>query len=202
MEMRSKLAGIEGIVGYHGIEYDCISLDYHETGSLMEMQEMQPDYVPPIGLRLQWMTEAIRIVAACHKARVLLFDIALRNFVIANDQSLRMIDFGAAFVLPPDTDMRTAKSDELLATVKHDLLYLANALYSIATWTPYENFEGLCHNKWPAYNSFPSVEGVPLGYLIRACWTRRIGSAQEMLAYCEGHRSRRRLKSRGKATPW
>ncbi|GAM85018.1 hypothetical protein ANO11243_030210 [Dothideomycetidae sp. 11243] len=195
-----RVAGIKGVVGFHGLEYGCISLDYHPIESLDMLQLKRPEYLPPIDVRLKWMTDAIRIVAACHEARVLWIDIALRNFVVAADQTLRGIDFCDAYILPITTDMATANIDGL--TVKHDLFYLANALYSIATWTHYENVVGICGIKWPAYNEMPGIEGVPLGYIIRACWERRISSAQDMLKYCMGHKSRRRLKSRYAVTPW
>ncbi|KAF2154789.1 hypothetical protein K461DRAFT_319307 [Myriangium duriaei CBS 260.36] len=195
-----RLAGVEGVVGFHGVQLGCLAMDYHPLGSLKDRFDMTAD-PPPIQLRLSWMSQAIHIIAACHKAHVLLFDIALRNFVIANDNSLRAIDFCDATVLPTDVDINSV--NVFGATTKIDLFYLANVLYSLATWSYFQRScvleaTGSFESTWPALDPFPSVMGVPWGSLILGCWHRHFDTAEQVVKYCNSRRVRRRLKRQGK----
>ena len=46
-----------------------------------------------------------------HIAKVLIFDIAFRNFLLTDKLSLKMIDFDQAAVSSPDTGMTTGNDD-------------------------------------------------------------------------------------------
>lgn len=194
LDAYDRLAGVEGVVGYHGLQLGCIAMDYHPLGSLQEHLLRTPK-VPPVQLRLKWMSNAIRIVAACHKAHVLLFDIAMRNFIIADDYTLRAIDFSDSQVLPLDADLETAEHNGVTAIL--DIFHLGCVLYSLATWSCFEN-QRVWGGNWPAADFFPSVKDVPWGPLIHACWHRQFTRVEQVVKYCNSRRYRRRFKQQTK----
>lgn len=170
-----RLYGVQGIAEYFGLESGGIAMKYYPKGSLEKCLSDSDE-----STRLKWMVEATKIIRNCHEARVLLFDIAMRNFVVSDDMTLRAIDFAAADVLPYGTDMVTADRDGM--TVQVDLFHLGCIIYSLATGTKYQA-DCWSMASWPI--EFPSTENVTAGHVIRGCWEARYSSAQEMLEELE-----------------
>lgn len=156
-----RLRGRSGIAEFHGFLSGGIALHFYPTGSLESF--VSSAQKPPLHARIRWMTEAARIVKACHDARVLLFDIALRNFVIAEDGTLAAIDFAQAVVLPTNTDMSQANDDGL--TTRIDIFHLGGVLYSLSIWS---RMEMDCDDEehWPSLQGFPDTTGIPWASLI------------------------------------
>lgn len=73
--------------------------------------------------------QATDIVARCHERGVLTFDIALRNFLLADELSLRIIDFANSSLMPLDLDI--TKADVEGCTFHLHLLHLSSVIYSI-----------------------------------------------------------------------
>jgi hypothetical protein len=71
-------------------------------------------------------------VAACHDKKVLWFDIALRNILLADDWTIRAIDFANSTAEPLDADPNATSSDGY--TAKVEVLHLVNVIYSISRW--------------------------------------------------------------------
>lgn len=69
-------------------------------------------------------------MAACHERKVLCFDIALRNILLADDMTIRAIAFANSTVVPLDADVQATASDGYSARV--EVLPIANVLYSIS----------------------------------------------------------------------
>lgn len=166
-----RLYGVPGIAEYFGFESGGIAMKYYLKGSL---ERCLPD--ADESTRRRWMVEATKIIRNCHEARVLLFDIAMRNFVVSDDMTLRAIDFAAAYVLEYGVDMVIANSDGV--TVKVDLFHLGCVIYSLATGTKYQA-DCFDEKDWPT--EFPPTENITAGHVIRSSWEGRYSSAQEML---------------------
>ena len=113
----------------------------------------------------------------CHERRVLVFDIALRNFLLTEELDLRMVDIANSLLLPPGTDVSRARVDG--GTVKVDLFHLSNVVYSILAW---KEFECRCEEEaeWPSLDLMPDLSGVGCGQVIRDCWMRKFGSVKEL----------------------
>lgn len=118
------------------------------------------------------------IIARCHERGVLVFDIALRNFLLADDLSPRIIDFANSSLLPQDVDITRADDDGCTARV--DLLHLSNVIYSIMTW---RNFSVDCamESEWPTIEEIPNLGGLLLAPVIRACWNREYTTIQDLV---------------------
>lgn len=125
----------------------------------------------------------------CHKQRVLVFDIALRNFLLTEDFDLRMIDFANSALLELDADVSKADVDG--GTAKVDIFHLSNVIHSILTWRV---FSCRCEEEaeWPSLDQMPDLSGVSCGQVIRDSWLMKYGSVQELaleLRACAGNGS-------------
>jgi len=189
-----RLIGCRGIAEFRGSIADSLALKYYPAGSLENRLVSSECSMPPLGLRLRWMSDAVHSINSCHEARILLYDIALRNFVITEDLTLLAIDFEQASIFPEDTNLETAE-DHLGVTVRVDMFHLGCVLFSLATWKKC-HIECRSEEHWPLLESLPCVTGIPWGYLIWSCWVKRFRNCGELLRYCSKPRARRRRKMR------
>ncbi|KAI4153450.1 MAG: hypothetical protein L6R39_001567 [Caloplaca ligustica] len=117
----------------------------------------------------QWITSTIKTMSHLHKCKILVDDLALRNMLIADDMSLKMIDFGNSSVLPLDADL--TKVDEDGFTVQADIFYLGCLIYSIAAWEKFEFCLIDTKYELPPLSELPDLTTVLFGELIKRCWT-------------------------------
>jgi serine/threonine protein kinase len=174
-DIYERLRGVPGIANCIESNSDGILLEYYRNGSLGDCSSSQPP--PAMAQRWNWALQAVECVARCHERRVLVFDIALRNFLLTDEFDLRMIDFANSSLLPVDEDVSKADVDGL--TVKVDILHLANVVYSILAW---REFSCRCEEEaeWPSLDRMPDVSGMDCGEVIRDCWLMRYVSVQEL----------------------
>jgi serine/threonine protein kinase len=161
-DIYERLRGVPGIANCIESNSDGILLEYYRNGSLGDCSSSQPP--PAMAQRWNWALQAVECVARCHERRVLVFDIALRNFLLTDEFDLRMIDFANSSLLPVDEDVSKADVDGL--TVKVDILHLANVVYSILAW---REFSCRCEEEaeWPSLDRMPDVSGMDRGEVIR-----------------------------------
>lgn len=111
------------------------------------------------------------------RKKVLWFDIALRNLLLADDWTIRAIDFANSTTLPLDIDLATADWDGY--THKLEVLHVTNVIYSISQW---ERFQVNCAyaHKWPPTDSFPSTQHLDLGPIITKAWNHHYQTIAEL----------------------
>lgn len=131
-------------------------------------------------VKTTWILSAISTVYHLHHvSRVLVYGIALRNFLLTDDLStLKMIDFGQASIFPPNTDITTASNDG--TTTQVDIFHLGCVIYSIS-WQSYHN--DLAHHDWvpPPVEDLPKLDGLgPWGEIIKKCWCCQYRSSKEL----------------------
>lgn len=108
-----------------------------------------------------------RALAHIRDRRVLVTDIATRNFLLDTDLSVVFCDFNNASLLPAQTDMETADDDGY--TVAVDIGLLGGVMYEIVTgskceidlYNDNEPTDGRAH--WPKRADLPSTENLWLG---------------------------------------
>jgi serine/threonine protein kinase len=87
-----RLANVPGIAKYLGATKDGLLLEYYKNGCLEDY--MQENLLPPTwSQRMDWIVQIVDVYAACHARNVLVCDIALRNILLADDYTIRAIDF-------------------------------------------------------------------------------------------------------------
>lgn len=118
-------------------------------------------------LKVKWIISLVNTFSYIHSCKVFVDDIAPRNILILDDQP-KVADFGQSVLLPLDADIASANTNDL--NVRIEILHLGWILYSIASWhvNKYYFFDENPDLCWPV--SFPNVDGVVCGEIIKKCW--------------------------------
>jgi serine/threonine protein kinase len=175
-EVYERLHEVPGIARCIECTNNGILLEYYSKGSLSEYISCHDQ--PSMPWKWYWILQATDIIARCHKKGILVFDIALRNFLLADDFSLRLIDFANSAPVPESMDITRVDVDG--CTARLDLLHLSNIIYSIITW---QKFSVRCDSEteWPHLDQMPDLKGLQCGQMIRNCWTRTYSTIQELV---------------------
>ena len=166
----------KGLVDRLEISEDGIFLQYLPNGNLEAHIASQAE--PTRSDKVEGIRRIISTVLHIHRKKVLLYDIATRNVLIADDGSLRMIDFGQCSILPEAIDMSTA--DDNGCTVRSDIFHLGCVIYSTAMWTKFEFDLFGRQFKFPRLDNLPSVDGVFCGKVIQKCWGGIYSNVEEL----------------------
>jgi serine/threonine protein kinase len=94
-EVYKRLHGVPGIAKCIECTNNGILLEYYPQGFLSEYISCHD----PPSMAWKWFLQATEIIARCHQKGILVFEIALRNFLLADDFSLRLIDFGFLYTI-------------------------------------------------------------------------------------------------------
>ncbi|KAI9833639.1 MAG: hypothetical protein M1819_003592 [Sarea resinae] len=173
-----RVGRCDGIADCIASSEEGILLVYYKRGDAATFLEREKEL--GWSVKARWILSVMQAVSQLHRAKLLIYDIALRNFLVADDGlSLRMIDFGQCSLFPLDTADITAVSDNGL-TAQVDLFHLGSTIYSIAVWKRYEN-DLLNHEfQLPPIKDLPDVGHLPCGDIIKKCWTGRYRDAGEV----------------------
>ncbi|KZF20818.1 hypothetical protein L228DRAFT_284744 [Xylona heveae TC161] len=168
----------DGIATCIDISDDGILLAYYKRGTVEEYMEKQATE-PERRQKAKWISSVLKAVHSLHDSKILIYDLAVRNLLIADDsQSLKMMDFGQCSVLADDDDIATANDGGL--TAKVDLFHLGCVIYSIEAWRVYECDLLETGFELPPLNALPSVSGLVFGGIIEKCWTGQYQSTDQL----------------------
>ncbi|PWY83764.1 TKL protein kinase [Aspergillus sclerotioniger CBS 115572] len=146
---------------------------------------------PPKSLQLSWFRTMARTLAYIHAQKVIVADIASRNFVLDSDLSIKMCDFTEAIDMPLDTCMENAGFGGY--SVQTDIGQLGAVMYEVVVGEKceFDIFEGVpveaSRGVWPRREELPSTEGLWVGLIIERCWTEG--------AFCTAYDLRRALEA-------
>ncbi|KAE8146643.1 kinase-like domain-containing protein [Aspergillus avenaceus] len=140
---------------------------------------------PSAQLQLTWFRDMARTLGYIHDRRVLVADIASRNFLLDSNLCLKLCDFSEASLLPLDSDMETV--DDNGYTTRIDIGLLGSVMYEVATGNKCEidlfkdNLPTDGRAYWPERKFLPSTRGIWLGWIIEGCWDGGFSSAHGLL---------------------
>ena len=154
----------------------CLLLALYERGDLERYVERELEV--DRSRKAEWILSMIRTILHFHNAKVLVDDMALRNILVADDLSLKMIDFGQCALFLIDADI-SAVSDHGL-TAQADIFHLGCLIYSIVTWKRYEC--DLATRGWtpPSLSDLPDIEQLFCGDIIQKCWSAKYTSMKQL----------------------
>ena len=171
-----RLGKIDGIAECIEISERGILLQRHKRGDLELFIEREAE----IGrnLKAAWISTLIKTVLHLHNSRVLNSDIALRNVLVSDTLSVKMIDFGECILFDMDTDIDTANDHG--QTAEADLFHLGCLIYSVATWNIFHH--DLFEHNWtrPFLSDLPSTNGICWGETIRKSWVGDYATMQQL----------------------
>ncbi|THY90939.1 hypothetical protein D6C95_06459 [Aureobasidium pullulans] len=157
-----RLEGVQGLANCLRVSSNGVELDYYQNGSLEDY--MRANDPPVWRQRLNWINQLLDFVAACHEKKVLWFDIALRNLLLADDWTIRAIDFANSTALPLETDLATTDWDGYTQKLEWEK-FQVNCVYA---------------HEWPLADSFPSTQHLDLGPIITKAWNHHYQTIAEL----------------------
>lgn len=174
-----RLGECDGVVSYIDFSETSTRLSVMENGDLRSY--LTQHNKPSKSLQLSWFRVMARTLAYIHDRRVLVADIATRNFLLDSDLSIKICDFTESIIMPPDTCMKTADYEgysirtdiEQLEAVMYEMVVEEKCAFDIFKNVSSESGSGI----WPNRENLPSTQGVWLGSIIE---NRRC------ISYCGG----------------
>ncbi|KAK3069947.1 hypothetical protein LTR53_011304 [Teratosphaeriaceae sp. CCFEE 6253] len=189
-QVYERLHDVPGVAKCIECTSNGILLKYYPNGSLSEyMSRHRPPSMP---WRWHWALQAAEIIARCHARGVLVFDIALRNFLLTDGLNLRIIDFANSTLVPLSVDITRTSVDG--CTVRLDMFHLSNVIFSILTWQTF-SVECAMESEWPDINHMPNTSDLDCSSMIEKCWARRYNTIEDLIL--EMHRCAKTLSSTG-----
>ncbi|KAK3075583.1 hypothetical protein LTR53_001021 [Teratosphaeriaceae sp. CCFEE 6253] len=174
-----RLRGVPGVAKCIECTSNGILLEYYANGSLSEYISAHSHNPPSMSQRWRWAIQATDIIARCHERGVLVFDIALRNFVLTENLDLRIIDFANSSLVPLSPSIDFSRVNVIGCTAGLDLLHLSNVIYSIMVWQTF-SINCAVESEWPRIDQMPDVKGLDIGQVVHKCWTRKYTGVQDM----------------------
>ncbi|KAH8698348.1 kinase-like domain-containing protein [Talaromyces proteolyticus] len=169
-----RLGVHEGIIQCLKIQDESIELAFANEGTLLTY--IQTHSPPTKDFRFEWIRSLTDTFVYVHSRRVLVQDIDLQN-ILVHDSSLKLVDFGQSFILPPNADMKHACVNE--TTTSMEILHLGCIFYSIAAWTKFKYYY-FDHWRWPLLEELPDTNDIICGDVIKKCWTAKYATIEEV----------------------
>ncbi|KAL5357648.1 kinase-like domain-containing protein [Aspergillus floccosus] len=176
------LAKVEGVLKPFQISDTEIRMPYIRHGSLEKYLNANQATVD-IAQLLRWFHEAAEVISRVHERRVIVADIAARNFLVNDDLEILLCDFSESVIIPEGEDLDAFISEDFLS-FKLDIARFGSMIYKIVSSQRYEFFvdprietdldEGgaKMYKEWPTDEQLPNTEAVFLGDIIRRCWLK------------------------------
>ncbi|GFN13470.1 hypothetical protein AtubIFM55763_001180 [Aspergillus tubingensis] len=112
-------------------------ISYEQTNKLNKQSLKHEGHVVDSSQRLQWLQEAAHIIHRVHERRVLVVDIATRNFLLDEDLSLHMCDFTESTIVADDEDMAEFIFEDF-TPVKSDIARFGSMMYEVISGNLFE----------------------------------------------------------------
>lgn len=175
IKVYERLGRYKGIISCLQTTNYGIELAFADEGNLQDYIGTKPE--PLQSLKTGWILSVIDTLSYVHSKRVLVDEIALRNFLVADGQ-LKLSDFGQSALLPLSTDMDTVCDNDL--TTKIEILHLGWVIYSISKWGVhlYYFFDKQHQMEWP--KEFPPLEKVFCRSIIDRCWRGEYANMKDL----------------------
>ncbi|OJJ67155.1 hypothetical protein ASPBRDRAFT_349942 [Aspergillus brasiliensis CBS 101740] len=179
----SHLGHIPGVIKPYQVSDTEIRMPYMRQCSLSHYLRAHRDGVDN-HRRLQWLQEAAHTIRGIHERRVLVAEIATRNFLLEEDLSLHICDFTESVIVANDEDMSDFVSDDYVS-VKSDISRFGSMMYEVISGNQFEFYvipdietdldddpEFKTFKTWPTADRLPDLNNVFLGDVIGRCWAR------------------------------
>lgn len=127
--------------------------------------------------RQNWILQTLDDFTAIHAKEVLVRDIFLRNLLLADDLTIRALDFGQSWLLPLDHTGELHDEDNY--TEMAEVFNVTNVIYSLLRWEKFE-LEIISMDEWPDAKELPSTEGLPLRNVVIGAWSRQFRTLDEL----------------------
>lgn len=163
----------DGIVRVFQISDAGIEMPLMTNGDLADyLRERRPEK----RVQLDWIRQMASTIDYVHKKRVIIADIATKNFLLADDLSVKLCDFTESTIMPPGANIE--EDEDSGFSIQTDIAQFGSVIYEIVTPETYnfDLFKGQGEGKmvptWLCEQDLPNTEDIWLGSIIRKCWTK------------------------------
>ncbi|KAH8695766.1 kinase-like domain-containing protein [Phaeosphaeriaceae sp. PMI808] len=169
-----RLGNHDGIIQCFKALGESIELAFANQGDLSTYMQTSP--LPSPKFRAKWIQLLVDTFSYAHARRVVVQDVALRN-ILVHDNSLKLSDFGEAFLLPLHTDMERFCVND--TTPQIEILHLGCILYSIAVWQEFK-YNYFDTERWPEAEKLPATDNILFASVIKKCWNGEYASMEAL----------------------
>ncbi|RMZ81862.1 hypothetical protein DV738_g1990, partial [Chaetothyriales sp. CBS 135597] len=159
--------------------------------------------------REQWVRAAVESISFVHSFGILHCDLSARNFLVADDLTLKLCDF-AGSTLPGDhsaplvsEEVRYRKIEGIAASTQStqtELFAIGSLIYEIITGhPPYDDLSDEDVEERYGKQDLPPLENVQYAHIIQKCWTSGYENAE---AVAKDIQPKNWNLYRGIDTPW
>ncbi|KAJ6088360.1 hypothetical protein N7486_009621 [Penicillium sp. IBT 16267x] len=181
------------ILGCIAITNNGLHFPYMAFGNLRQYLQSHNKDIPS-ELRHRWIKMASSSIALIHSFGIIHADISARNFLVADDLSLKLCDFsGSGFCgqdpLVSEEDRYHIARDSP-RSVKTDIFALGCLAFEITTGLrPYDEIHDSddeeIENRYRS-TQFPPLDGIPNHAIIHKCWTCEYSNVSQLLNELNG----------------
>ncbi|KXG52065.1 uncharacterized protein PGRI_083490 [Penicillium griseofulvum] len=157
---------------------DGIHLPFLRLGNLRDYLDRNKQEIQR-QTRDQWVIAAASAISILHRFGVIHSDISARNFLVADDLSIKLCDFSGSAIggqesLVQEEDRYRMASDAPRSTTT-DIFALGCLIFEIMTGLrPYDEIDDDSYQEIEsnyASGKFPSIDALPYQEIIHKCWT-------------------------------
>lgn len=165
-----RLEGCEGVIPFLDLSGPAIQLPLLNDGTLDRY--LKCCIRPTRAHQLEWMKQMAGTLSRMHDRRVLFVDVASRNMLIHPNGSIIFCDFGTSLIFPLETDIWMI--EEFGFSFATDICELGAVMYEVVEGRQLTDFDRIAEEAggWPPRDQLPTTNGVFLGSVIEACWTK------------------------------
>ncbi|QKX63202.1 uncharacterized protein TRUGW13939_10371 [Talaromyces rugulosus] len=165
----------------------CISFPFMRLGNLREYLQSHNQKISS-QTRGQWVEMAVTAISLVHSFGVVHADISARNFLVADDLSLKLCDFSGSAIgengsLVEEED-RYRITPDCPRSKTTDIFALGCLIYEISNGLrPYDDIDDDdCEEIENRYSigQFPCLDGLPHREIIHKCWTCVYANVDEL----------------------
>ncbi|PLB33891.1 serine/threonine protein kinase [Aspergillus candidus] len=167
-----RLGQCAGVVPCLGFTKTSIQLQLMENGDLRCYLGQNK---ASKSLQLRWFRTMARALARIHDRRILVVDIASRNFLLDSELSISFCGYTESTILPLSTCMQTVDGGysiqtdiEQLGAVMYEVIVGDKCKFDIWESAPPDATRGV----WPPREGLPRTNEIWLGSIIEKCWTQ------------------------------
>ncbi|KAL4803354.1 kinase-like domain-containing protein [Aspergillus unguis] len=187
----------DNVIECLGITDSGIRLQYMHNGNLRDYTRKNHAQLDD-RTKETWVRNAVSAVEFIHQHSVIHGDISARNFLVADDLSIKLCDFAGSGIgdMPADVEEedRYRISPESPRSIQTDLFALGCLIFEITVGLrPYEEIND---EEWEQIAEkyergiFPPTEGLKYGDIIHKCWTMQYKAANELFLDIEAESNR------------
>lgn len=151
--------------------------------------------VPAFDRALKWSIQATEAIAYIHTKEVVQGDIGCYNFLLDDDENLKLCDFGGSSIDGCDLKVGYGVRSQLWRenwkyddspSIPSELFALGSTIHEI--WTTKQPYHDLSHEEVESrYKSqnFPDLGDLPVAEPIRRCWFQKYLTANEVVRHLQ-----------------